>query len=77
MAPAARGPGSLEESGGLDSAGPLFTQAALIAWYCGDGSAARTFVDRGLEAALRLGDLDLEIRARRCSGAIWTRHVTS
>jgi DNA-binding CsgD family transcriptional regulator len=57
--------GSLEESGGLDSAGPLLTQAALIAWFCGDGSAARTFVDRGLEAALRLGDLDLEIRARR------------
>jgi hypothetical protein len=56
---------SLEESGGLDRVGPLLTEAALIAWYCGDGTAARTFVDRGLEAARRLGDVDLEIRARR------------
>jgi DNA-binding CsgD family transcriptional regulator len=43
----------------------LLTQAALLAWFKGEPAAARTFIDRGLAAALCTGDLDLEIRARR------------
>ena len=42
----------------------LLTQAALLAFLKGE-PAARAFIDRGLAAARRIGDLDLEIRARR------------
>jgi DNA-binding CsgD family transcriptional regulator len=56
---------SLEECGYANSTGPLLGEAALIAWYKGDGAAARVFVDRALGVARRTGDVDLEMRARR------------
>jgi DNA-binding CsgD family transcriptional regulator len=43
----------------------LLTQAALLAFLKGEPAAARAFINRGLAAARRIGDLDLEIRARR------------
>lgn len=43
----------------------LLTQAALLAFLKGEPAAARAFIDRGLAAARRIGDLDLEIRGRR------------
>jgi DNA-binding CsgD family transcriptional regulator len=56
---------TLEECGGLDEGGALLREAALIAWYTGDGAAARVYVDRALDVARRTSDMDLDIRARR------------
>ena len=56
---------SLEERGALDDGAALLREAALIAWFMGDGPTARAFVDRALDTARRTGDLDLEIRACR------------
>jgi len=56
---------SLEASGSLDDAGPLLRETALMAWYAGEGTAARAFADGALEIARRTGDVDLELRARR------------
>ena len=55
----------LGELGALDSAGALLTEASLVAWFNGDGPAARAFVDRALQVAHHNSDLELEIRARR------------
>jgi len=55
----------LGDDGVLDDGAALVREAALIAWFKGDGVTARAFVDRALEVARRTGDLDLEIRARR------------
>jgi DNA-binding CsgD family transcriptional regulator len=55
----------LKEHGRLDAGGPLFREAALIAWFKGDGADALVFADRALDAAQRTGDLDSELRARR------------
>jgi DNA-binding CsgD family transcriptional regulator/DNA-binding transcriptional ArsR family regulator len=55
----------LEEHGGLDGAGPLLREVALVAWHKGDGAMARAFVDRALEVAQRTGDAESEIRATR------------
>jgi DNA-binding CsgD family transcriptional regulator len=52
------------ERGVTDSAGALLGEAALIAWFSGDGGTARRFVDQALEVARRAGDLELELRAR-------------
>src|SRR6516165_4466127 len=54
----------LEEGGGIDSGAALLWEAALIAWFKGDGAAALAFADRALDIARRTGDLDAELRAR-------------
>jgi len=56
---------TLEECRGLDDGGVLLREAALIAWFKGDGTAVRGFVDRALDVAQRTSDVDLAIRARR------------
>src|SRR5262249_13492642 len=56
---------SLEEGGGIDSGADLLRQAALIAWFKGDGPAALALADRALDVARRTGDLDAQLRARR------------
>jgi len=56
---------ALKERGCLDAGGPLLREAALIAWFTGDGSAARAFVDLALDVARRTRDVDLDIQARR------------
>jgi DNA-binding CsgD family transcriptional regulator len=56
---------ALEACGDLDDGGVLWREAALIAWFSGDGSAVRTFVDRALDIARRTSDVELDIRARR------------
>jgi hypothetical protein len=55
----------LEECGGLDDAGVLLREAAVIAWFKGDGASALAYADRAMDVARRTGDLDLEIRAGR------------
>jgi DNA-binding CsgD family transcriptional regulator len=57
----------LEERGGLDSAGPLLREVALVAWHKGDVGTARAFVDRALAGCWRgefLGDTAAPERAR-------------
>jgi DNA-binding CsgD family transcriptional regulator len=61
---------SLEEGGGIDYGAALLRQAALIAWFKGDGAAALAFVDRAVDVARRTGDLDTEVRARRLQTVI-------
>jgi len=56
---------AIKERGSLDAGGPLLREAALIAWFTGDGSAARAFVDLALDVAQRTSDVDLDIQARR------------
>lgn len=56
---------SLEEGGGIDHGAALSWEAALIAWFQGDGAAALGFADRAVDVARRTGDLDSEIRATR------------
>jgi DNA-binding CsgD family transcriptional regulator len=56
---------TLDKCGGLDDGGVLLREAALIAWFRGDGLAARAFVDRALEIAQHTRDVELDIRARR------------
>jgi len=56
---------SLEESGDLDEAGILEGDAAVIAWFTGEGATAQAFADRALHAARRTEYLNLEIRADR------------
>jgi len=56
---------AIKERGRLDAGGPLLREAALIAFFTGDGSAARAFVDLALDVARRTRDVDLDIRARR------------
>jgi DNA-binding CsgD family transcriptional regulator len=56
---------ALKESGRLDAGGPLLREAALIAWFTGDGLAARAFVDLALDVAQRTRDVDLGFRASR------------
>ena len=56
---------ALKERGRLDVGGPLLREAALIAWFTGDGRAARAFVDLALDVAQRTRDVDLDIQARR------------
>ena len=56
---------ALKERGSLDAAGPLLPGAALNAWFTGDGTTARAFVDLALEVAQRTNDVDLAVRARR------------
>ena len=56
---------AIKESGQLDTGGPLLREAALIAWFTGDGSAARAFVDLALDVAQRTRDVNLDIQARR------------
>jgi DNA-binding CsgD family transcriptional regulator len=56
---------TLGECGGLDDGGVLWREAALIAWFSGDGAAARAFVDRALEIAQHTRDVELDIRAWR------------
>jgi DNA-binding CsgD family transcriptional regulator len=55
----------LEEGGGIDDGTDLLRQAALIAWFKGDGESALALVDRALDVAQRTGDLDAEFRAGR------------
>ena len=43
----------------------LLTQAALLGWLKGEPGSARAFAARGLAAARRAGDLDVELLARR------------
>jgi len=56
---------TLDECRGLDYGGVLLREAALIAWFKGDGAAVRAFVDRALDVAQRTSDVDLALRARR------------
>jgi DNA-binding CsgD family transcriptional regulator len=56
---------TLEACGSLDDGAVLVREAALIAWFRGDGAAARLFVDRALGIAQRTRDVELRIRARR------------
>jgi len=56
---------AVRERGSLDAGGPLLREAALVAWFTGDGSAARAFVDLALDVAQRTRDVDLDIQARR------------
>jgi DNA-binding CsgD family transcriptional regulator len=55
----------LEDAGGLEHGTDLLRQAALIAWFKGDGAAALALVDRAVDVARRTGDLDAELRACR------------
>ena len=43
----------------------MLCEAALIAWFKGDGAAALAFADRAVDVARRTGDLDAEVRATR------------
>ena len=56
---------ALKERESLDAGGTLLREAALIAWFKGDGAAARAYVDLALDIARRTSDMDLDIRARR------------
>jgi DNA-binding CsgD family transcriptional regulator len=56
---------TLEDCRSIDDGGVLLREAALIAWFRGDGAAVRVFVDRALDVAQRTSDVDLAIRARR------------
>src|SRR5262249_28213186 len=56
---------SLEEGGDIDHGAALLRQAALIAFFKGDGATALAFADRAVDVARRTGDLDTEVRARR------------
>src|SRR6516225_3575420 len=56
---------SLEEGGGIDHGAALLCEAALIAWFKGDGATALTFADRAADIARRTGDPDGEVRATR------------
>ena len=56
----------------LDEGVALLREAALIAWFNGDGVTARSVVDRALDVARRTDDVDLEVRARRVE--IMIRH---
>jgi hypothetical protein len=55
----------VERNSGLDDAGPLLREAALIAWHNGAGAAARGYAERAVEIAERTGDSRLALRARR------------
>ena len=56
---------SLEEGGGIEHGAALLCEAALIAWFKGDGATALTFADRAADIARRTGDPDGEVRATR------------
>jgi DNA-binding CsgD family transcriptional regulator len=62
--------GELDQAGNLDAAGELLIVAAGNAWVSrGDAKSARTLVTRAMEVAHRMGEVELEARAR-CIGIL-------